>query len=103
MIGANYNLKPSQTQMSLAPVQDYQPQGVTDNAVNQTIATGIQNADARFNLEQLDRPGISRGRGQEYLAGQAGMTALGKAAAQASRTRLADQIATNGLLSGLLN
>ena len=116
MIGSNYSLRPGQSQMRPAPVQSAQPLpssglydslSATDDTVNHTIARGRQNADERFNLEQLDKPGISRGRGQQFLAAQAGILAMGQANAQADRTRLADRIATlnqqGGLLSGLLN
>jgi len=45
-------------------------------------------------MKQLDRAGLSRGKGQQFMAGQEGVQAMGQAANQAAELRAKDQ-ATN--------
>jgi hypothetical protein len=111
MIGSQPNLRPSGGNMRAFPVQGAQPstfgQGqtntpagiakpqyidinTTEDAVNNVMAKGYQQGDSRYQMKQLDRAGISRGKGQQFIAGQEGAQALGTAAAQSAEMRMAD-------------
>lgn len=109
MIGSNQSLSPSKSQWAEAPVQAMQPtprpaspptpwiqrpqyidMNTTEDSVNATMARGYQSADNRFNVKQTDRAGLSRGKGQQYIAAQGGAQAMAQAAAQAGQTRAED-------------
>jgi len=113
MIGSQSSLAPSGANPPPKPVLKAQPSpsgrgmggvkprppkyidtNTTEDAVNNVMAQGQQQADARYQLKQLDKAGISRGRGQQYIAAQEGASAVSKAASQAAEMRLADE-ATN--------
>ena len=111
MIGSQPNLSPAGGNMKRFPVQSSQPspfgQGqttgqagitkpqyidinTTEDAVNNVMAKGYQQGDHRYQMKQLDRAGISRGKGQQFIAGQEGAQAVGTAATQAAEMRMAD-------------
>lgn len=62
----------------------------TEDSVNNIMAQGYQQGDRRAQLKQLDRAGISRGKGHEFIAGQEGAAAIAGAANNASEVRLQD-------------
>lgn len=64
----------------------------TESSVNNILAQGYQNADQRFQMKQQDRAGFSRGRGNQYVAGQMSTQEMGKAASEAAQTRAQDQM-----------
>lgn len=117
MIGSNYSLTPQKSQMLAAPVQASQPiprpspptpwiqkpqyisMDTTESSVNNTMARGYQAADNRFNLKQTDRAGISRGKGQQFIAAQGGAQAMAQAASQAGQVRADDDKANAGMRS----
>jgi hypothetical protein len=111
MIGSQPNLSPSGGNMKAFPVQGAQPSpmgkgamsgrlptqkapstdiNVTEDAVNNVMAQGWQQGDPRYQMKQIDRAGISRGKGQQFIAGQEGAQAVGKSANQAAEMRMED-------------
>lgn len=118
MIGSNASLTPRGSQMLYDPVKSAQPSprpapptpwvqkpqyidmNTTEGAVNNTMARGYQAADNRFNLKQTDRAGISRGKGQQYIAAQGGAQAIAQAASQAGQTRAEDDKANAQMRAG---
>lgn len=74
-----------------SPPPQYIDIDTTEDAVNNVIAEGVQHGDQRYQVKQMDRAGVSRGRGQEYMAAQEGQRAMGKAAGQAAQIRMEDQ------------
>jgi hypothetical protein len=105
MIGSNVSLTPQKSQMLPAPVESSQPlprrspptpwiqkpqyidMNTTEDSAGNTMARGYQAADARFNIKQIDRAGISRGKGQKFIAAQGGAQAMAQAASQAAQVR----------------
>lgn len=65
----------------------------TEDAVNNVMAQGFQHGDQRYQMKQLDRAGVSRGKGQQFIAGQEGAQAVSKAAESAAQIRSEDQAA----------
>ena len=63
----------------------------TQGAVNNTLAQGYSNADQRFQIKKLDRAGLSRGKGQNYMAGVEGVQQMQKAAGAAAEVDASDQ------------
>lgn len=63
----------------------------TEDAVNNVMAQGHQYADQRYQTKQLDRAGLSRGAGQQFIAGQESAQAMNKAAEAAAQIRMQDQ------------
>lgn len=111
MIGSQPNLSASGSSPRPFPVQSSQPSpfgkgkmtgaagvtkpqyidiNTTEDAVNNVMAKGYQQGDARYQMKQLDRAGISRGKGQQFIAGQEGAQAVGGAASQAAEMRMQD-------------
>lgn len=78
-------------QSSIRPPQ-YISDDATESSVNNVMALGYQNADQRYQMKQLDRPGLRRGKGSQYIAGQQGVQEMGKAAANAAGVRAQDQM-----------
>jgi hypothetical protein len=125
MIGSNLSLKPGHTVASQHPVQTVQPaptasqapsqQGysgrssirppqyidinTTEDAVNNVIAKGFQQGDQRFQMKKMDKAGFSRGRQQQFVAGQESAQAMGQAANQAAELRSADDLANSQMRS----
>ena len=66
----------------------------TEDAVNNLMAQGYQQGDQRYQMKRSDRAGLSRGRGQQFIAGQEAAQAVGKAAEASAQVRSEDQ-ATN--------
>lgn len=64
----------------------------TEDAVNNVLAQGYQYGDQRYQTKMLDRAGLSRGRGQQFIAGQEGAQAVSKAADAAAQMRSEDQM-----------
>lgn len=62
----------------------------TEDAANNVMALGYQQADQRYQTKQLDRAGFSRGKGQQFMAQQQGAQELSKAAGQAAEVRSQD-------------
>lgn len=102
MTGSDFSLQPKAGAPQPYPVQSVQPKAskvkppqyidvnTTEDAVNNVIAQGVQQSDQRYQVKQLDRAGMSRGRGQDYMAAQAGQQAAGQAATQAAELRAGD-------------
>lgn len=84
----------SYTGQSTVQKPQYIDINTTEDQVNNTIATGLQNGDQRYQMKKLDRSGFSRGRGQQYMAAQEGQQSIGQAAGEAAALRSQDQ-ATN--------
>lgn len=63
----------------------------TEDAVNNVMAQGFQQADQRYQMKQTDRAGVSRGAGQQFIAGQESAQAMNKAADAAAGIRMQDQ------------
>jgi hypothetical protein len=120
MIGSNMSLSPSGSTPSPFPVQKSQPSpfgqagytgqstikkpnylsmDTTEDAVNNVMAKGYQQGDGRFQMKQLDRAGISRGRGQQFVAGQEGAQAVGEAANKSAEMRVQDMAANSKMRS----
>lgn len=66
----------------------------TEDAANNIMAKGWQQADGRYQMKKLDRAGLSRSKGQQFIAGQEGVQAMGQAANDTAELRSKDQ-ATN--------
>lgn len=71
----------------------------TEDAVNNVMAQGYQQADQRYQTKQLDRAGLSRGKGQQFISGQEGAQAMSKAAEGAAQIRTEDQLANSKMRS----
>ena len=71
----------------------------TEDAVNNTMAQGHRQADQRFQMKQLDRAGLSRGKGQQFISAQESTQAVGQAANQAAELRSQDQMANSKMRS----
>lgn len=63
----------------------------TEASVNNTLARGQQAADQRYQIKQLDRAGMSRGKGQQSAAQIQSAKEMASAANQAAETRAQDQ------------
>jgi hypothetical protein len=63
----------------------------TEDAVNNVMAQGFQQADQRYQMKTMDRAGVSRGAGQQFIAGQESAQAMNKAAEGAAQVRMQDQ------------
>jgi hypothetical protein len=63
----------------------------TEDSVNNTLAGGVQAADQRFQVKQMDRAGVSRGKGQQAAAEVQSSKEMAAAANQAAETRAGDQ------------
>lgn len=57
-------------------------------SISNTLASGYQAADPRSSMKQLDRAGLSRGKGQEYRSAMASAQTLGDARMNAANTQL---------------
>jgi ABC-type uncharacterized transport system involved in gliding motility auxiliary subunit len=119
MISSNSSLKPAGSNPAPKPVQQAQPspkpatqgfrstirqpdyidQNQTEDAVNNVMAKGHQQADQRYQMKQLDKAGISRGKGQRFIGGQEAVQAYGQAANQAAEMRSQDQLANSKMRS----
>lgn len=115
MISSNSSLKPAGSNPAPKPVQQAQPspqgfrstirqpnyidQNQTEDAVNNLMAKGHQQADQRYQMKQLDKAGISRGKGQRFIGGQESVQAYGQAANQAAEIRSQDQLANSKMRS----
>lgn len=62
----------------------------TEDAVNNVLAKGYQEGDQRYQLKQTDKAGLSRGKGNQYMAQQEGVQAMTKAASEAAGVRAED-------------
>jgi hypothetical protein len=126
MIGSNLTLSPKsgaqpahpvlKTQPAPAPTQQ-QPGGggysgqssirppqyidinTTEDSVNNIIAKGMQQGDQRYQMKQMDKAGFSRGKNQQFIAGQESAQAIAKGASQAAEVRSADQLANSQMRS----
>lgn len=76
----------------LPQVQGYTPRQM-DASFNQSMAAAHQAADPRFAVKGLDRQGMSRGAGQQYMGGISSARSLADGVAQAYSQNLADQAA----------
>jgi len=63
----------------------------TEDSVNNTLAAGIQAGDQRYQVKQMDRAGVSRGKGQQSAASVQSAKEMTAAANQAAETRAQDQ------------
>ena len=63
----------------------------TQDSINNTLAQGYANADERFQTKSLDRAGLSRGAGQQFMAGQEGVKKMQEAAGAAADVQASDQ------------
>lgn len=77
----------------------YTPQQM-QGAFNQNMAQAHAEADPRFSMKPLDRAGMSRGAGQQQLAGVASAQRLAEGIAKAYGQQAEDQAANAGLASG---
>lgn len=69
----------------------YISDSTTQDSMNNTLAQGYANADQRFQTKKLDRAGLSRGKGQNYMAGAEGVQQMQKAAGAAAEVDASDQ------------
>ena len=69
---------------------NYIPIDTTEQAAQNVMALGQQQADPRYQMKQMDRAGTSRGGGSQYIAGQRGAEEMNKAAGQAADMRSQD-------------
>lgn len=69
----------------------YIQDSTTQDAINNTMAQGYSNADSRFQVKNLDRAGLSRGAGQNFMASQEGVQQMQKAAQSAAEVEASDQ------------
>lgn len=69
----------------------YISDGATQDAINNTMAQGYSNADQRFQTKSLDRAGLSRGSGQQFMAGQEGVKKMQEAATSTADVQASDQ------------
>ncbi len=63
----------------------------TEDSVNNTLAAGMQAGDKRYQVKQMDRAGVSRGKGQQAAASVQSAKEMAAAANQAAETRAQDQ------------
>lgn len=82
---------PAYTAESTIEAPRYIQDSTTQDAVNNTLAQGRANSDKRFQVKQLDRAGLSRGAGQNFMAAQEGVQQMQKAASAASEVEASDQ------------
>ena len=82
---------PTYTAQSTITAPRYIQDSTTQDAVNNTLAQGQANADERFQVKQLDRAGLSRGAGQNFMAAQEGVQQMQKAAGAAAEVQASDQ------------
>ena len=61
---------PTYTAQATIKAPRYIQDSATQDAVNNTLAQGHANSDGRFQVKQLDRAGLSRGSGQNFMAAQ---------------------------------
>lgn len=66
------------------------PPALTRAAFNQNMAQTHAAADPRFAMKQFDKAGLSRGQGQQSLAGAYGAQTLAQGVAQAYAGKLQD-------------
>lgn len=64
----------------------------TEASVNNTLARGQQAGDQRYQVKQMDRAGMSRGKGQQSAAQIQSAKEMASAANQAAETRSQDQL-----------
>lgn len=83
----NYDYSAWSTIQSPRYIQD----STTQDAINNTMAQGHANSDQRFQVKNLDRAGVSRGAGQNFMAAQEGVQQMQKASESASEVEAADQ------------
>ena len=83
----NYDYSAWSTMQAPRYIQD----STTQDAINNTMAQGHANADQRFQVKNLDRAGVSRGAGQNFMAAQEGVQQMQKASESASEVEAADQ------------
>lgn len=83
----NYDYSAWSTMQSPRYIQD----STTQDAINNTMAQGHANSDQRFQVKNLDRAGVSRGAGQNFMAAQEGVQQMQKASEAASEVEAADQ------------
>ena len=83
----SYDYSAWSTMQSPRYIQD----STTQDAINNTMAQGHANADQRFQVKNLDRAGVSRGAGQNFMAAQEGVQQMQKASEAASEVEAADQ------------
>lgn len=69
----------------------YIQDSTTQDAINNTMAQGHANSDQRFQVKNLDRAGVSRGAGQNFMAAQEGVQQMQKASESSSEVEAADQ------------
>ena len=89
--GSNYS-----GQSSIKPPQ-YIADSTTEDSANNIMAKGWQEADQRYQVKKLDRAGVSRGKGQQFIAGLEGVQAMSAAATSAADVRAKDAN-TNSML-----
>ena len=77
----------------------YIEDNVTNNAVQNVMASGIGNSDLRFLTKSLSRPGFSQGAGQEYRGALQSAQEMSKAATQAGQIESEDQLANSRMKS----
>ena len=78
---------------------NYIPIDTTEQAAQNVMALGQQQADPRYHMKQQDRAGTSRGGGSQYIAGQRGAEAMNQAAGQAADMRSQDMLANDKMRS----
>lgn len=81
---------------NLPKPQGYTP-GQMNASFNQAMASAHQAADQRYSLKGLDKAGMSRGAGQQYLGGINSATRLANGVAEAYSQNLQDQAANANL------
>ena len=82
---------PTYTAQATIKAPRYIQDSATQDAVNNTLAQGHANSDGRFQVKQLDRAGLSRGSGQNFMAAQEGVQQMQKAAGAAAEIEASDQ------------
>jgi hypothetical protein len=88
---ANPTTQQSYTAKSTISKPRYISDSTTQDSINNTLAQGYSNADQRFQTKKLDRAGLSRGKGQNYMAGAEGVQQMQKAASAAAEVDASDQ------------
>lgn len=80
----------NQVQLTQTP-----PGGYTDRqraaAFNNRLAQALQAGDVRFQQKQMDRPGLSRGKGQRAVAEQRAAAELANGLSEAYQQQIADE------------
>ena len=97
MIGSSQGGQPTVPRLSVSSQSSIRPPNyisdqATEGSVNNVLARGYQIADRRYQTKLQDRPGFSRGKGSQYIAGQQASQEMGKAAAEAASVRAQDQL-----------